>query len=90
MANRDIVVIGASTGGVELLLDLVGELPATLTASLFVVLHTSPGYLSEFPQLLSKRGPLPATYPHSTARPSRRATFTWRPPTTTSSCGTGS
>ena len=63
MGNRDIVVIGASAGGVELLLDLAAELPATLRASLFVVLHTAPGYLSQLPELLSKRGPLPATHP---------------------------
>jgi two-component system chemotaxis response regulator CheB len=63
MAQRDIVVIGASTGGVELLLDLVSELPVKLPAAIFVVLHTSPGYLSSFPELLSQRGALPAVHP---------------------------
>jgi two-component system chemotaxis response regulator CheB len=63
MANRDIVVIGASTGGVEPLLDLVGELPATLPASVFVVLHSAADHLSSLPDLLIHRGALPASHP---------------------------
>lgn len=64
MDHRDIVVIGASAGGVELLLDLVAELPPKLPCSLFVVLHTASGYLSSLPELLSRRGALPATHPN--------------------------
>ncbi len=63
MAKRDIVVIGASAGGVELLLELVSELPARLPASLFVVLHTAPQSVSYLPELLSRRGTLPAVHP---------------------------
>lgn len=63
MAHHDIVVIGASAGGLELLLDLAAELPANLPAAIFVVLHTAPGYVSSLPQLLSGRGPLPAAHP---------------------------
>jgi chemotaxis response regulator CheB len=47
--NRDVVVIGASMGGVEALRRLLGRLPADLPASLFVVLHTAdhePGLLA--------------------------------------------
>lgn len=61
--NRDIVTIGASAGGVELLLDLAALLPANLAASLFVVIHVPPGYSSELPGLISRRGPLPARHP---------------------------
>jgi two-component system chemotaxis response regulator CheB len=63
MVKRDIVVIGASAGGVELLLDLVGELPPKLPAAVFVVLHTAAGYASTLPELLSRRGALPAVHP---------------------------
>ncbi|HET6440193.1 MAG TPA: chemotaxis protein CheB [Anaeromyxobacter sp.] len=64
MANRDIVVVGASAGGVELLLELVGELPRSLPAAIFVVVHTSSGYLSTFPDLLTSRGGPPAVHPN--------------------------
>lgn len=61
--NRDVVAIGASAGGVEVLLDLARELPANLEAAVFVVLHTSAHHSSHLPELLSKRGPLPARHP---------------------------
>jgi two-component system chemotaxis response regulator CheB len=47
--RRDIVVIGASMGGVEALKRLLGRLPTDLPASLFIVLHTAdhePGLLA--------------------------------------------
>ena len=61
--NRDIIAIGASAGGVEVLLDLVTGLPRELPASLFVVLHTVPHHDSLLPELLSGRGPLPVRQP---------------------------
>ena len=42
MANRDIIVVGTSVGGVEALRDLVRGLPHDLAASIFVVLHVRP------------------------------------------------
>ena len=63
MARKDIVVIGASAGGLEAVLSIAGGLPADLQASLFVVLHQSPGWKSALPQLLAKAGPLPAGHP---------------------------
>lgn len=63
MAGHDIVVIGASAGGVELLLDLAPELPARLPAAIFVVLHAAPGFVSPLPSLLTQRGALPAVHP---------------------------
>lgn len=61
--NHDVVVIGGSAGAVDVLLNLVGELPPNLPASLFVVVHTQPTSENLLPQLLSRRGPLPATHP---------------------------
>jgi two-component system chemotaxis response regulator CheB len=42
MRQRDIIVIGASAGGVQALMRVVSALPANLSASIFVVVHTSP------------------------------------------------
>lgn len=61
--NHDIVAIGASAGGIEVLLELVGDLPADLAAAVFVVVHQQPSHVSALPELLSRRGPLPATLP---------------------------
>jgi len=63
MAKKDIVVVGASAGGMEALRELVAQLPRDFTASMFVVWHTSPSVRSILPELLSKAGPLPAAYP---------------------------
>ncbi len=40
--NRDVIAIGASAGGIEVLLEMVRELPADLPASVFVVVHVAP------------------------------------------------
>lgn len=61
--NHDIVAIGASAGGVEVLLELVSELPADLAAAVFVVVHQPSSHASSLPELLSRHGPLPASYP---------------------------
>ncbi len=61
--NHDVIVIGGSAGGVEVMLDLVGALPPDLPASIFVVLHTMPGHESPLPGILSRRGPLPVSHP---------------------------
>lgn len=64
MAKRDIIVIGASAGGVEALKTLVSALPADFGATLVVVLHVSPYAPSYLPDILSYVGPLKATHPH--------------------------
>ena len=60
--THDIIVVGASAGGVEALSALVRGLPADLPAALFVVLHIPPYGESHLPTILSHRGPLPAAH----------------------------
>jgi two-component system, chemotaxis family, protein-glutamate methylesterase/glutaminase len=62
MSGHDIVVIGASSGGVEALRKLVGDLPEYLPAALFVVTHFPEGVPSVLPQILTRAGPLRAMH----------------------------
>lgn len=63
MGGRDIVLIGASAGGVHALSQLVGLFPRDLPAAVFVVIHLSPYSPSAMPTILSRSGPLPAVHP---------------------------
>jgi two-component system chemotaxis response regulator CheB len=60
MAKRDIIVVGASAGGVETLISFVKTLPKELDVSIFVVIHLSPFSTSNLPQILSRAGALKA------------------------------
>jgi two-component system chemotaxis response regulator CheB len=62
MPGRDIIVVGASAGGTEVLAQLARGLPAALPASIFVVTHFPAGSRSILPQILSRSGPLLATH----------------------------
>lgn len=58
-ALRDLVVIGASAGGVETLRRVVADLPADLPAAVCVVVHIAPASPSALAHILSRAGPLP-------------------------------
>jgi two-component system chemotaxis response regulator CheB len=58
--THDIVVIGASAGGVDAIRRLLGGLPRDLAAALFVVIHMDPSHESHLGELFSRPGGLPA------------------------------
>ena len=57
-----IIVIGASTGGVDAIRTVVAALPRGLNAAVFVTLHIG-AHRSDLPWLLSLAGPLAAKHP---------------------------
>ena len=62
---QDIVVVGASAGGVEALQVLTAGLATDLPASVFVVLHIGRGIdgRSFLPEILAPAGALPVKHP---------------------------
>jgi two-component system chemotaxis response regulator CheB len=60
--RRNIVVIGASAGGVEALKRLLAALPPDTGASFFVVQHLSPHYPSQLNRILQSVTPMPVTF----------------------------
>jgi two-component system chemotaxis response regulator CheB len=62
MPGHDIVVVGASAGGVEALSQLARGLPPQIPAAIFVVLHTPPFGNSVLPLILKRAGRLPVAH----------------------------
>jgi two-component system chemotaxis response regulator CheB len=62
MNARDVVVVGASAGGVEALRELASRLPPGFPASVFVALHMGAGAESVLPEILTRCGPLEAVH----------------------------
>lgn len=60
MPARDVIVIGASLGGIEALSALVGMLPRDLPAAVCIVQHTSKHSSALLADILATRGSLPA------------------------------
>jgi two-component system chemotaxis response regulator CheB len=73
LANHDLIVLGASAGGVDALVSLCRDLPADLPAAVMVVQHVSPTARSMLPEILGRAGPLPAVHAEDGApiRPGR-------------------
>jgi two-component system, chemotaxis family, protein-glutamate methylesterase/glutaminase len=59
---RDLVVIGASAGGIETLREIAGGLSPDLPASVLVVVHLPPQSPGLIPRILSRSGPMPARH----------------------------
>lgn len=60
--HHDLIVIGASAGGVEALQILIGGLPADLQAALLIVLHISPASPMMLADILNRAGKLSCQY----------------------------
>lgn len=60
--RRDIIVIGASTGGLEAFRRVLQPLPADLPAAIFVVLHTHTTGSARLPEILNGGGPFKSAY----------------------------
>ncbi|HYE30098.1 MAG TPA: chemotaxis protein CheB [Methylomirabilota bacterium] len=61
--GRDIIVIGTSAGGIEALTKLLGKIPKTIGAALFVVMHVAPRQKSYLPEILARNCELPVIHP---------------------------
>lgn len=63
MPGHDIIVIGASAGGVDALVRLAHDFPKNLPAAIFVVLHIPSQSPSLLPSILNRAGLLKALHP---------------------------
>src|ERR1041384_3023768 len=62
MATRDIIVIGASAGGVQALSKLVAAFPPDLPAAVFIVLHIPSHAPSFLPDILARDARVPVAH----------------------------
>src|SRR5215211_5532331 len=59
MQGHDLIVIGASAGGVQALSELLQDVSPNIPAAILIVVHTSPTSPGILPQILDRVGPLP-------------------------------
>jgi two-component system chemotaxis response regulator CheB len=62
MPGHDLIVVGASAGGVEALAELVRGLPRNVPAAICIVLHLPADSTSLLPQILGRAGALPSAH----------------------------
>src|SRR5262245_9666980 len=62
MANRNVLAVGTSAGGVDALLFLARNFPKDFPAAVLVTIHLSSQSRSSLPDLLARAGPLPAAF----------------------------
>jgi two-component system chemotaxis response regulator CheB len=62
MANRDVMAIGTSAGGVEALLFLAKAFRPNFPAAILITIHLSSHYRSSLDKILTGAGPLPARF----------------------------
>jgi two-component system, chemotaxis family, protein-glutamate methylesterase/glutaminase len=79
MANRDLVAIGTSAGGVDALIFLAGRLQHDLPASVLVTIHLPSYSRSSLDEVLSRAGPLPASFAKNGDVLKNRASMLRRP-----------
>src|SRR6185312_2814077 len=61
---RDVIVIGASVGGVRAVIELLSRLPADLPAFIGVVIHRSPGSTADWSEVLGMKTSLRVVEPN--------------------------
>jgi two-component system, chemotaxis family, protein-glutamate methylesterase/glutaminase len=66
-SKRDVIVFGASAGGVPTLIDLFSRLDMLRNARVAVVLHRSPVFEGRLPDVLGRRSALPVVEPEDGA-----------------------
>ncbi|HEX7238320.1 MAG TPA: chemotaxis protein CheB [Gammaproteobacteria bacterium] len=76
---RDVIVVGASAGGIRALKEVLAGLPRDLPAATLAVVHIPPYATSALPVILSGAGPLPAKSAEDGERP-RKGTVYVAPP----------
>jgi two-component system, chemotaxis family, protein-glutamate methylesterase/glutaminase len=62
VTRRDIIVIGGSAGSIEAASAIVRELPDSLKAAVFIVVHVPSGSVSALPRILDRAGRLRAQH----------------------------
>ena len=79
MPHHDIVVIGASAGGLRALTAIVERLPRDLEASVFVVVHTRADGQGVLPGILERVSALPVAFARTRERVAHGRVYVCRP-----------